>query len=135
MDLLLRSEDGGLPIIAEIKAPNDNNLFAALVQALTYASELTTAYQFSRLRHSFQEFADLETDQPPRCDIYLVYFHGDTPPLREEATQLAELLLNHSSGVIAQHIRRIVFLEATSVDAFELEFKHYHLSPSSRPTY
>ena len=79
IDLLLRSRDGGLPIIAEVKAPRDGNLFVALVQALTYAAELATANQFERLSGSYREFESLDLKQLPRCDIYVIYFRADKP--------------------------------------------------------
>lgn len=38
----LQSRASRLPIIGEVKAKDDTNLFVALVQGLTYAVELTT---------------------------------------------------------------------------------------------
>ena len=49
MDLLLQDSVTRIPVVGEIKAPTDRDLFLALVQALTYATELTTQNQLERL--------------------------------------------------------------------------------------
>ena len=136
IDLLLESLDGDLPIVAEIKAPGDTNLFLALVQALMHAVELTTESQFARLReHHGLHFKDLEL-APARCDVYLIYFRAenldDRPPLFKEATIIADHLLSDPAGLVAQKIRRIAFLEA--IPATEpLGFECHHLSPCAGP--
>ena len=108
------------------KAHGDKNLFAALVQALTYAAELVSKNQFDRLRGAYGEFAALPVERPPQCDIYIVYFHADQsrperrsakpigPKLKEQAMNTADLLLRRPETTIAQRIRRIAFLRSTS---------------------
>lgn len=128
MDLFLRSADEeGLPIVAEIKDAGDTNVFFALVQALTYAVELTTVHQFERLReHHGGSFGDLRPDRPPRCDVYIVCL-GPTPhPLHEEAARLADRLLGRTEQAIARRIRRVAFIRA-QLDG-ELRFEATHVA-------
>ena len=109
MDLLLRSEDG-TPMVAEIKGAGDSNLFLALVQALTYAVELTTPHQYRRLKRSYPEaFGSLDTEHP-RSDVSLVYLGEDDPPLKEATVRIARVLLEGDGGAVARTVRRIAFL-------------------------
>jgi len=48
MDLLLRSSVG-LPVVGEVKVQRDKNAFFALIQAMTYAVEMSTPNQLKRL--------------------------------------------------------------------------------------
>ena len=136
VDLLLESMDDGLPVIAEIKAHGDTNLFLALTQALMHAVELTTESQFARLRdHHKAHFKSLAPNTV-RCDVYLIYFRATNPagrpPLFKETTVIADHLLADPAGPVAQRIRRIAFLEA--IPATEpLGFECHHLSPPTDP--
>jgi hypothetical protein len=113
MDLLLRSADGGLPILGEVKAPGDTSLFAALIQALTYASELATDNQHKRLVTSYSEAFRDPDPVPPFCDIYILYFAADDPALKEEAMKIADLLMAIPNGEVAHRVRRIAFIETS----------------------
>ena len=62
MDLLFRSRTTGNPVIGEVKVKRDKNAFYALVQAMTYAVELSTKNQLRRLKNNFKEFADLNIE-------------------------------------------------------------------------
>lgn len=64
MDLLLESLDG-LPVVGEVKVKNDKNAFFALLQAMTYAVELTTKSQAKRLQVTYKgKFAGSNPDEP-----------------------------------------------------------------------
>ena len=60
MDLLLQSEASGFPVVGEVKVKKDKNAFFALIQAMTYAVELSTPNQLNRLKTHFVEFGQLE---------------------------------------------------------------------------
>jgi hypothetical protein len=113
VDLWLRAHDGGLPIVGEIKARTDTNAFVALVQALTYASELVTPAQLERVeRHYPEQFPSglLTSSEGPHADIYLIC--EGQPDLSDETRELADHLLADRRRRLGQHIRRIVCLQA-----------------------
>ena len=61
MDLLLKSTDGDFPVVGEVKVRDDKNAFYALVQAMTYAVELSTPNQLRRVkRHITPDFENLD---------------------------------------------------------------------------
>ena len=59
MDLLLKSETG-LPVVGEVKVYDDKTAFFALIQAMTYAVELSTPNQLKRLKKRTHQFNDLD---------------------------------------------------------------------------
>ncbi len=72
MDLLLRSADG-LPVVAEVKVRDDKNCFFALLQALTYAVELSTPNQIKRLQLTFPDaFPALSPSSPVEVAVIMV---------------------------------------------------------------
>lgn len=61
IDLLLRSDATSHPFVGEIKVKNDKNAFFALIQAMTYAVELSTQNQLRRLKtHYAEHFGELD---------------------------------------------------------------------------
>jgi hypothetical protein len=107
LDLLLTSE-AGLPVIGEIKAPTDVDMFIALVQSLTYASELSTANQIKRLRKFYHEANFREATQ---CDIILFYSKGDKPALLDETRQISQHFLTLLGTEVERRVRSIRFFE------------------------
>ncbi len=128
MDLLLRSEDG-VPVVAEIKGRNDTNLFFALVQALTYAVELTTSHQFKRLARSYPEaFHNLDAASP-RSDVSIIYLEAE-PPLKDAALRIARELLRDEGSAVSRTVRRIAFLRVESDRGGKLRFTCQALLPA-----
>jgi hypothetical protein len=119
VDLLLGDGDGSL-LIGEIKAPGDSTLFLALIQALTYAIELTTASQMLRLKGCYPNaYAGLQSHdegQGCRCDILLIYREGDNPKLLDQSQALARQLLRDPGSAIARKVRRFDFVTASLLD-------------------
>jgi hypothetical protein len=63
MDLLLKSTDGEFPVVGEVKVGKDKNAFYALVQAMTYAVELSTPNQLKRVKeHITPHFENLDLE-------------------------------------------------------------------------
>ena len=61
IDVLLKSHETGFPTVGEVKVGKDKNAFFALIQAMTYAVELSTPSQLGRLKkHSGDQFGDLD---------------------------------------------------------------------------
>lgn len=123
LDLLLRDR-GDAVWIAEVKAPGDSTVFMALIQALTYAVELTTVAQVRRLKRCYPEaFPTLAADENGcRCNILLIYERGDAPKLLEQAQTLAQLLMNPSNGAVARKVGRIA-IASVSLEGDEVDFK------------
>lgn len=111
MDLLLQDNETRIPVVGEIKAPTDRDLFLALVQALTYATELTTQNQLDRL---VKHYPDRNfCTEGRKCDIVLIYDKNGKPPkLMDETKKLATQLLNDPASPVARRIRKIAFVSA-----------------------
>lgn len=108
IDLLLCDKQCGCPVIGEIKAKNDSTMFLALIQALTYAVEMTTPNQSARLLKAYKKKCPNLKDSG-QCDIYLI-FEGENPPLLMETKELAKKLM---ASAKVNFIRRIVFIKGT----------------------
>jgi len=143
-DLLLRSCDEGLPVVAEIKTPTDQDAYYALIQLLAAASQMVTPNQRQRLRRHEPKAGFAEADADARVDLALVFVDPDRcdrvveptkspqlyrPALDSIAPQVAQLLL--TEGGIGQYVRRIFRadvglrdgqLEGAVVWAFEAPF-------------
>ena len=61
IDLLMRSIEG-MPVVGEVKVKDDKNAFFGLLQAMTYAVELSTPNQLERLRTHIPRFKDLAVE-------------------------------------------------------------------------
>ena len=120
LDLLLRSQDGGLPIVGEIKAAGDTNLFLALIQSLTYAAELTSTNQFDRLKKRYGHFAALDSARP-RCDVYLIFLDNE-PKLMKRTVEIARLLLADPTSPVATKVRRIALVRASCEKHGQVQF-------------
>jgi hypothetical protein len=88
MDLLLQSQASGLPVIGEVKVDTDKNAFYALIQAMTYAVELSTLNQLKRLKRNFDEFGQLEPN--------------------EAAVEIAILMVNPAPDKTLQSVLRLI---------------------------
>jgi len=112
LDLLLVDNSGKqpIPIIGEIKADSDRDLFLALIQSLVYAVEIGSNSQRERLRavypNSFENLAENS-----QVDIYLL-FEGNTNEvaLFAEALELAHQLFTYE-GEFRQLVRSVKFIK------------------------
>ena len=113
LDLLLvdRSDGAPVPVIGEIKAATDRDLFLALIQSLMYAVELSSQSQLQRLRHHYGQFAGLADDS--MVCIYLL-FQGDTADvaLYNQTVDLATQLFDHDGGV-NNFVKSIKFVQVS----------------------
>jgi len=131
MDLLLGCETDNTPIVAEIKAEDDTNVFLALVQSLVYASELVTVHQWKRLQRAYSLFAG--APRPQVLDIYIISQPGDRPQFIDETMVIANELMNPGCHV-SEHVRRIAFITAELVaDSHGVIFSSHHLARSLAP--
>lgn len=72
MDLLLQTSDG-FPVVGEVKVREDKNCLFALLQAMTYAVELSTRNQLKRLHLTYPEaFPALKDDSPIEVAVIMV---------------------------------------------------------------
>jgi hypothetical protein len=125
LDLLLCTTNDAVPVVGEIKAERDTNIFLALVQSLVYASELATTNQIARLQRCYsKQFSNRQT--PAKCDIYLIYENtGKAPALLDHTLDIVRSLLQ-SKRCVRQHIRRIAFISAKLSEKRGVEF---HCNP------
>ena len=129
VDLLCATHDG-LPVIGEIKAPTDTSLFVALVQSLTYASELLTLQQAARLGKAYPGVFRPSGGQPVG-EILLLVHADDRARLEEETLRLANALLGNPDGSVARHIRRISLVRVALGKGREPVFTLKHVIESS----
>lgn len=129
MDLLLRSEENGLPVVCEVKAKGDTNMFLALVQSLTYISEFSTGNQIRRLcrentyRNDFGKLSDTS-----QWDAYVIFPAGDEPKLLHETKGIADRLLKAKDSPIGSRVRKIAFITAKFEASRAISFNCVHLS-------
>lgn len=71
IDLLMRTQDG-IPVIGEVKIDNDKNAFFALLQAMTYAVELSTPHQLERLVRQFPQHFHKDIVENPFVEIAVI---------------------------------------------------------------
>lgn len=82
IDVLFQNSENGLPVISEIKVRTDKNAYFALIQAMTYAVEMSTDHQARRLKKHFaQHFSEIDPNHP-RVEIALIMVNPDDDPTR-----------------------------------------------------
>jgi hypothetical protein len=92
MDLLLRSVANGFPAVGEVKVNDDKDAFFALIQATTYAVELSTPSQLARLKaHFSKDFGELNVDQAKVEIAVLMVNPVDDPTLQPVLALLQKL--------------------------------------------
>ncbi|MCA9123652.1 MAG: hypothetical protein H6822_02485 [Planctomycetaceae bacterium] len=112
VDLLLRDDGSGLPVVGEIKADTDRDLFLAFVQALTYAVELATPHQLLRLVTHYDAL-NCHDYGGPVVDIYIIFESGpELPRLYKQTTRLADHLMANAARPIARTIGCVRFIAA-----------------------
>lgn len=110
LDLLLVDKNENIPVIGEIKAATDRDLFLALIQALMYAVELSSSNQIERLRNTYNEaFNDLAKNT--KVDIYLLFQEEPDKEVKlyDESLALAQQLFANG-GKIKSFLRCIKFV-------------------------
>lgn len=112
IDVLLASTDDEtcLPIVVEVKSAADGPAYLALVQSITYASELITKHQRHRLSKFYPaHFSGLQQVPGPFADIWIIEEAGkDDVQLAHTRAVAARLLLDPA---ISGLLRRISFFE------------------------
>lgn len=118
LDLLLASSDG-LPIVAELKIGTDKPTYFALIQALMYATELSSPSQRARLTAVYPEVRFTTPADGPFLDVYLIAFKPpSTGAFRQRSFEATEQL---SAKLVKDRrvnsvIRRIACIEAIPGD-------------------
>ena len=99
-----------LPILGEIKVKGDQNTFYALIQLLTYLSELSTTNQIKRInKHKlFGNIPDL-TDETSFY-LYIILAYTNSSDIKKEILSKTQTLAAHLEEEI-QEIEKIVFLK------------------------
>ena len=117
LDLLLKNNADGTPILAELKIRDDEDAFYGLIQCLCAAAHLVTASQRKRLRNVYGLTSQLR-NSGPYLDLYVIFFEpkvrGLWPEVLKETLALRESLMKQPT--ITDHIRHIEFLNAALVE-------------------
>jgi hypothetical protein len=144
-DLLMRSLDGDLPVLGEIKMPADKDAYYALIQLLAAASQLVTPDQHQRLRKQEPDAGFVGATDEPRVDLALVIVDPNrcgqpVEPTKTEqpyqpkfdaiAPRIARLILEQDG--IGDYVRRIFRVDVRLDDDGQL---HGEVSWAFRPTW
>lgn len=123
IDLLLRWNGSGIPIIGEVKAETEAvGSFFALLQALTYAAELVTPNQWERLL-KFHPPPDGKRPPDRRIDIALIFEVAPPPAEHRTISQFIGHLLENPE-VSARLGRIMIFtVRADPPDQDRVEFE------------
>jgi hypothetical protein len=118
LDLLLASADG-LPIAGELKIGSDKPTYFALIQALMYAAELSSAEQLNRLAKTYTLAEFAWPDGGPFLDVFVIALKPPTGGrFRKKSFEASKQV---SCKLVADPrinsvIRRIAYLEAIPGD-------------------
>ncbi len=108
LDFIGLNSTDRLPILGEVKIDSDKNVFYALIQLLTYLSEICTANQIKRINNSNLFGKNVEFNLNPKFYLYILLteLKGEHKRIFLETTKLAENLKKEIS-----EIQDIVFLK------------------------
>ena len=108
IDVLLKSHVTGFPAVGEVKVDTDKNAFFALIQAMTYAVELSTPNQLTRLRKHFGDnFRTLVVDEA-KVEIVLLMVNHVKDDSREPVLKLVKALNERKE---CEGLGRVVLVE------------------------
>lgn len=124
VDVLLAGRRDQLPAVGELKADTDRNPFLGFIQSLTYAVELSTASQRSRLATAYPgRFAWPE--KGPYIDIDLLLIRYPNDPGHAEFLHLVRSLVERlavPNTPFSQLVRRVVCLQTEMKTTDRAEF-------------
>lgn len=130
LDLLLRDDAEGIPVIGELKTPSDVDSYVALIQALAVTAQLVTEPQRARLRGLYEPFDSWDSGveiailavslehagQAKAFDKPRAYADRnadnemlDRPKIDAAVEPIAQGLM--ADARVAEHVRRISLLE------------------------
>jgi len=126
LDFLAATRDSPpLPIVGEVKADNDRTPLFALIQALTYTSELATKNQLDRLHRVYEKHFAVT---PERVEIVLIVEATNSPEKKQrydEVCHLVEALMQDKEKRIASKVRAIHMLWGTATEKGSFETNSY----------
>ena len=133
VDALLAARDGRLPIIGELKADTDRNPFLGFIQSLTYAVELSSTSQRSRLEAAYpKRFAWPE--RGPYIDIALLLIRYPNDPAKVEFLKLVRGLVEKLAvpdTPFSHLVRRVLCLRTEMTTPESVEFAVEFVVPGS----
>jgi hypothetical protein len=97
-----------IPIIGEIKVASDQNAFYALIQLLTYLSELTTSNQIQRI-NKHKLFGDIVINENSAFYLYVLF--TNLSGIKTEILEIVKEIAEKLSKSLIQDIQEIVFLK------------------------
>ena len=112
IDVLLKSHVTGFPVVGEVKVEDDKNAFFALIQAMTYAVELSTPNQLARLKtHFANQFGDLN-EKRSKVEIALLMVNHFPDDSRQPVLKLIKTLnKNLSQNRGCEGVHKFIYIE------------------------
>lgn len=92
IDLLFRSNVSGFPVVGEVKVAKDKNAFFALIQAMTYAVELSTPSQLARLKQHYGEHFSTLDPEKGKVEIALLMVNPGADSTRASVTEIVKTM-------------------------------------------
>jgi len=103
IDILCYNETSKLPVIIEYKSKTDHSLLYALIQLLTYASELVTKNQFERLRNNYEPISNKD-----KVELVIMYDKGGRADFKDVVEHCKKMIKNKK---FKEYVLRISFIE------------------------
>lgn len=110
IDFIGFNSNDRLPVLGEIKVRSDQNTFYALIQLLTYLSEISTPHQIERINKDklFKDIPNLT--ESASFYLYILLVNSDLGGIKKEILSETERLATRLEKGITE-IRKIVFLK------------------------
>lgn len=102
IDILCYNETSKLPVIIEYKSKTDHSLLYALIQLLTYTSELVTENQFKRLRKHYR----LDNNKD-RVELVIMYDKEERTDFKDVVEHCEKMLKNKK---FKEYVSKISFI-------------------------
>lgn len=109
IDFIGLNLDNDLPILGEIKVGADQNPFYALIQLLTYLSELSTRNQIKRINKT-ELFGNIHLTDEPSFYLYILLVNTSSSDIKKELLRKTQKLAVRLQEDIKE-IKEIVFLK------------------------
>ena len=118
IDIFCYNERSGLPVVIEYKSEKDHSLFYALIQSLTYASELLTSNQFERIKSCYEIECPSE-----KIEIMILFDKDKKIKDLEFVKEICRTMIDQ--GKFRKYIPRIFFVEIQKIidGSYELRLK------------
>ena len=107
IDIFCYNDESKLPVVIEYKSEKDHSLFYALIQSLTYASELLTSNQFKRINKHY--YPPQVSSPSEKIEIMILFDKDKKIKDLEFVKEICRTMIDQ--GKFRKYIPRIFFVE------------------------